>query len=96
MLKNPAIRLSAALAVMSPLLLGGCASPDAIKQAQDTANAAKAEADQTLATAQQALQVAQAANSAAQTADQAANKAEADAQTAIQTEDKMFQHSLKK
>ena len=89
MLKNPAVRLSAALAVMSPLFLAGCASPDAIKQAQDTANAAKAEADQALSTAQQALQVAQSANSTA-------NKAEADAQTAIQTEDKMFQHSLKK
>ena len=89
MLKNPAVRLSAVLAVMSPLLLGGCASPDSTKQAQDTANAAKAEADQALSTAQQALQVAQSANSTA-------NKAEADAQTAIQTEDKMFQHSLKK
>ena len=96
MVTNRAVRLGAMLALTSPLLLAACASPDAIKQAQETANAAKAEADQAQATAQQALQTAQSANSTAQAASQTANQAESDAQAASQKADKMFQRNLHK
>jgi uncharacterized lipoprotein YajG len=78
-----------ALLISAPLLLAGCASPDAIKQATDTANAAKATADKAMSTAEQAL-------STAQSADAKATKAEADAQAANEKVDRMFQKNLRK
>ncbi len=90
MIRQRLSRMIAVTALGAPLLLGACASQEAaIRQAQDTANAAKAEADQANATAQQAL-------AAAQAADQKADKADADAQAASQKADMMFQKSLHK
>ncbi|HLY55967.1 MAG TPA: Lpp/OprI family alanine-zipper lipoprotein, partial [Stellaceae bacterium] len=73
----------------APLLLGACASQDAVNKAQQTADAAKTEADQAMSTAQQAL-------SAAQAAQQTANQAESTAQAASQKADMMYQKSLRK
>lgn len=89
-MRLPGPRAAALLALLCPLALGACASQEAaIRQAQDTANAAKAAADQANATAQQALQ---AANAAQQTA----NQAESAAQAASAKADQMFQKSLRK
>ncbi len=70
------------LMLAAPLFLGACATPESVKQAQDTANAAKAEADQAMATAQQALSAAQ--------------QAEADAKAANEKANRMFQKGLQK
>jgi hypothetical protein len=64
--------------------------------ASQNADAAKQQSAQALSTAQQALQAAQQAQAAAQKAQDAAAAAAADAKTAQEKADRIFQRSLRK
>jgi hypothetical protein len=84
-MRNLLVRSPVIILMGAGLLLGGCASTDSISwpssviKAQDTADAAKADAAAAMAAAQKAQSAADAAASAAQAAASAAQTAAADA-----------------
>jgi hypothetical protein len=77
------------LAVGVPLILGGCATRESVRNAQDTANLAEMHANAAKAQADEATSIGNSATGAAQNAMGAAQTAQQTAQTAQQRTDQL-------